>query len=224
MKKQITILAIVLIGVSSCKKKDATPSSTLPEAYITYNDGTISNTYKVAVFDTYFEAPSSVVNGVPIFTDTIKSYHATTVYPAKGMPTIQLVIKLPRDSSDLQKMKLGNYFTWQPSTSGDDFMFTDPKINNVYDGSRGNLGFYASYLSTESPYVNSTEVSTTSYFNKINKITYINSTWNDLYKKNLPNFFIEGEYKVKINQVGTSNSKTVTGTYKLKFISSQKVK
>lgn len=222
MKKYITIVAVAVFGLVSCKKETTTPTSnttsttSLPETYITFNDGTVSNTYKISVFDTYVETPSDVVNGVPIYTDSLKTYHASTLFTSNGMPAIGFLIKIPRDSSEIKKMMLGKYTTWESNEDGDDF-------KSYYKTSRGCLGFMAQYNSSESPYVNSTDNSSTINFNKINKITYINSTWNQLYKRNLPNYYIEGEYSVKVNQVGTSNSKTITGTYKLKFISNQKV-
>ena len=216
MKKIILVLSVTVIGFTSCKKTSTTPNSTtntaLPETYITYNDGANSYTFKIYVTNTFLSMNN----------DSIKAYHSpSSSFTTKGDPEISLIMNLPNDSSKLEKMTLGKYYTWKSSLQGDDFGFESPKINNVSKGTRGNIGFYALYNSTESPYINATDVSNSTYFNKINKITYINSTWSDIYEKKLPHYFIEGEYKVKISQQGTSNSKIVSGTYKLKFSSNE---
>lgn len=224
MKKIFVFTLASVIGLSSCKKSNPTPnnntnnsgtgsSKSLPDEYIIFNDGNITDTLK-----------ATGGGFIPMNTKSNKLTLSGGVNINNELKTsVNIVVLYPSDSINLGNFPLGTYGT---STSDNNFGFAlyqpSQDIDKVKNGTLGLKIQYNPYSSSPSqPLVGyNDDQEAKNSFHKINKITKLNTIWNQAWNIKSAVYLFEGEFKIPVKEVSGAQTKIIQGKYRWKCYSS----
>lgn len=200
MRKYITIVAITVLGLSSCKKTTTTPNSnnsnnttSLPEQYVSINDGTTS--YTVSGYGNIYANMYQDTNNTTLI-------EASSYLVSNPQPKIVLNMLLPSDTIRISSFKLGTYGTT---------IFTSNSFN-IKKVKNGSIALQVQFNKSEAPYISYVDdANATNSYNKITSIKRIESKWDGLMTVV---YSIEGEFKISVQQEGTNATKNITGKYR----------
>lgn len=203
MLKYLFIFLVIIVS-SSCKKENV---SSLPEYYITFNDGNINKTY------TALTAVFKGLNGY-------KYYDAVTCSPEPGIDAgiladfdFKIFINIPLDSAGMiSKLKTSQYqvmpFESNGSLYGDGFA--------AFPQSYGMLTGGVKYKNNNPIYTCDQSNNSSNSYNNIKSVKYLDRVFNNIYNAYAIRFLVEGEYKMNcVNQYSANDKKTITGKYKI---------